>query len=52
MLDCIQMDVLCRHIPSPIMNKRCLVKELPLISGFQVRIFDKNKDKNFPVIKK
>jgi hypothetical protein len=52
MLDCIQMDVLCRPIPSLIKSKRFLGKELPLISRFQVRIYNKNKDKNFPVIKK
>jgi hypothetical protein len=46
-LDCIQVNVLCRHIPSPIMNKRCLGKELPLISRFQVI---KNKGKNVHVI--
>jgi hypothetical protein len=52
MLDCIEMDVLCRPIPFLIKSKRCLGKELPLISRFQVRIFDKNKYKNVPVSKK
>jgi hypothetical protein len=52
MLDCIEVNILCRPIHSPIMNKKCLGKELPSILRFQVRIFDKNKDKNFPVIKK